>query len=305
MDSFEAVIDHGSPHDLGAPGLRRAFWHSFKRHLEEASTVRSSRVSTDGWMWHNADLATGRLLSILRVRLGEIGVKYMLNDADADTVFAYLLAHRAEVEGVFDVPPEWRAGGDGSNVIDVRRGVRSYDREEWPELFRWLQRQLETFHLALWPLVGRVPPRGEMRQWDEVSFMRELHAWNPTAMGPAMAILEATPAPDVSVSWGRGRHRGSFTRAIIRRGTALQLVSVRTDGTAAFLFTQLKRSPFFAPRQRRLELLEHLNRLECVSLPDSVIDLRPSLPLALLSDEAVVRQLLDVLAWFEDNARSS
>ncbi len=38
----------------------------------------------------------------------------------------------------------------------------------------WLRRQLEVFQRALWPFVGRVPPTGARRQWDEPSFFGEL-----------------------------------------------------------------------------------------------------------------------------------
>jgi len=308
MQGIGAVMEHGGLGDCGTPELRRAFWHGFKRHLEGASSVRSARVSTDGWMWHNADLTTGNLLSMLRVRLGEIGVKYTLNDADANTVFLHLLAHRHEVGSVFDTPPEWRAGrasGDGSNVIEVRKAVRSYDRQEWPEHFRWLQRELETFHLALWPLVGRVPPKGDTRQWDEGLFMRELGVWNPVTVSPAKAILESALARGAVINWGRGRQCGSFAPTIVHRGSSYQLVSVRTDGTFALLFTQLKKSPLFAPKAKRLELLQRLNRVKCFDLPEGVVDLRPSLPLAVLADEGARGQFLDMLAWFEENVRSA
>jgi len=304
MQGCGAVKEHGIAGHCGTPELRREFWQGFKRYLEGASSVRCARVTSDGWMWHNADLTTGNLLSMLRLRLGEIGVKYTLNDADTDTVISYLLAHRKEVDTVFDVAPEWRAGGDGSAVIEVRRAVQSCEPQVWPEHFRWLQRQLETFNLALWPLLGRVPPKGDTRQWDEGSFMHEVRAWNPASAGPARAILDWSLAHNAVVSWGRGRRCGSLTPTICRGGFSYQLVSARTDGTFALLFTHLKKSPLFEQRARRLELLERLNRVKFLALPDTVVDFRPSLPLAMLADDAACAQFLDVLGWFRDSVRS-
>lgn len=286
------------------PELRRDFWQDFKRYLGESNSLHCSRVTTDGWMWHDANLTAGNLLSMLRVRLREIGVKYTLNGADANTVFAFLLDHRKSIDVVFEVAPQWRTGGDGSNVIEVRRAVASYERQVWPDQFRWLQRQLETFRLALSPLIGRVPPKGETRQWDEDAFVREVRAWNPAAIGPAKEILSWSSAHGAAVVWGRGRRCGSFCPTITHGGFPYQLVSVRTDGAFALLFTQLRKSPLFGEKARRLELLRHLNEVRYFALPDAVVDFRQSLPLAMLADHAACAQFVDALDWFRERVSS-
>ncbi len=290
---------------VSVPQLRHDFWSSFKRYMEDSSSVHCARATMDGWMWHNADLTTGNLLSMIRVRLGEIGVKYTLNDADADTVFSFLLAHREEVEAGFEQAPTWRPGGTNSHVIEIRRRGDLLDLAAWSEHFSWFRRQLETFQIALWSLVGRVPPGGERRHWDQESFLRELCTWNPTSLAPAKAILDWALARGATVSWGTGRQCGSFSPTIPNGGFSHQLASVRTDGTVVLLFRQLSNSPLFYERSRRLEALERLNGVRHFALPDSVIDLRPSVPLNVLADDCSCAQFLRVLDWFEDTVRSS
>jgi hypothetical protein len=285
------------------PWERREFWQHFKWHMQESCGIRCARVTTDGWMWHDTDLTMGNMLSMIRVRLGEIGVKYTLNDANADTVTAYLRAHRLSVDALFRDTPEWRSGGDGSHVIEVRRPMETFDRSVWPEYFSWLQRQLVTFNLALRPLVGRMPPRGETAHWDEALFMREVRTWNPDSAGAAKALLDWTAHHGAISTWGRGRCCGSFAVTIPHRGVPYQLVSARTDGTFSLMFTQLRRSPLFQDPARRLAILERLNLVHGVALPESVIESRPSLPLAMLADERVREEFLGVLGWFRDCVR--
>lgn len=285
--------------------LRQKFWRSFKRYMEDSSSVRCARATTDGWMWHNADLTTGNLLSMIRVRLGEIGVKYTLNDADANTVFSFLRAHPQELDAGFEQAPTWRPGGANSHVIEIRRPGDLLDFEAWPEQFGWFRRQLETFQLALWSLVGRLPPGGERQQWDQTSFLRELCTWNPASLGVANAILDWALTHGAIVSWGSGRQCGSFSPTVPHGGFPHQFVSIRTDGTVVLLFRQLRNSPVFYERNRRLDALERLNRVGHFALPETVVDLRPSVPLTVLADDRACTQFLQVLDWFEDTVRRS
>jgi len=283
---------------MGAPQLRREFWQAFKLHMEAASSIGCSRVTSDGWMWHAADLSFGYLASILNVRLGEIGVRFRLSEANADTVFSFLQTRKSQFDGAFEAAPSWRPGDGGSHVIEVMRSADIADRAAWPVQMRWLTRQLETFQGALWPLVGRVPPRGERRLWDEALFFRELSAWNPASVLPATSLLRWAQRRGDGIQWGRGGQSGSFTPTVSRQGVAYQLVTVRTDGTLHLLFARLKDSPLYADRARRLELLAQVNRVRYVELPEETADQRPAVPLALLSDREACDEFLGLLDWF-------
>ena len=135
------------------PLVRREFWSAFKWHMEANSSVNCARVTTDGWIWHNTDLTMGNMLSFVRVRLGDIGVKYTLNDAHAETVYAFIRRHGDTVEDAFNHPLQvarWRRRWVG-DCIEVRRPIESFRKETWPSHFDWLQRQLETFRVGLLP----------------------------------------------------------------------------------------------------------------------------------------------------------
>jgi hypothetical protein len=290
---------------IGAPQLRREFWQAFKQHAEETSSIGCSRVSSDGWMWHAADLSSGYLASILNVRVREMGVRYRLNETNADTVFSFLQAHRPEIDAAFETPPSWRPGDGGSHVIEAMCPADVDDRVAWPEHMGWLMRQLEAFRRVLWPLVGRVPPPRERRLWDEPLFFRELSAWNPAGVGPATAILHWAQSRGDPLQWGRGGQCGSFTPVVARQGIAYQLVSVRTDGTLQLLFARLKDSQLFADRARRLELLAQVNRVRHVCLPAEAVDQRPSVPLAMFGDPEAGAQLIALLDAFHAGVKAA
>lgn len=281
--------------------LRREFWQVFKQHMAHASAVGCSRPSSDGWMWHAADLSAGYLASLINVRLGEIGVRFRLNGAGADTVFSLLQAQRSRVDAVLDPPPTWRPGEGSSHVIEVSTSADISLRNEWPAQMTWLCTHLESFQVALWPLVGRVPPAGARRPWDEELFFRELTAWNPACLAPAAAVIERARRRGEVIKWGSGGQVGSCTPSVLRRGIAHQLVSVRTDGTFQLLFTHLRETPPFVDRSRRLELLQRVNQIRHLRLPEATVDQRPAVPLAVLTDGEAGEQFAGLLDWFHDS----
>jgi hypothetical protein len=300
-DTFHA----GAEADACGPLVRREFWTGFKWYMEAHSCVNCARVTTDGWMWHNTDLTTGNFLSFVRARLGDIGVKYTLNDSNAETVYTFIRRHRRQIEAAFDIRLEWRGGGDdGSGIIEARRPMGSFQKESWSAHYVWLQRQLETFRQSLLPLVGRIPPKGETSSWNESLFMRELEMWNPACLLPARRLLDWATPPDASATWGRGHACGSFAETVCRNGVVYQLASLRTDGTFSLLFTQLKRTPLFEDRGSRLTLLERVNAVPGIHFGESVVDSRPSLPLAILADESVCSAFIGVLDWFKSSVRA-
>jgi hypothetical protein len=289
----------------GAAQLRREFWRQFTDEMAAHSSIGCSRVSSDGWMWHAADLTFGYLASLLNVRRAEIGVRYRLNDAGADAVFAFLESHRPAIDAAFDVPPTWRPGEGSSHVIEIMRTADVPARAGWAGHMRWLREQLETFQKALWPFVGRVPPAGQRRLWDEPSLLRELAAWNPSCLGPATAVLRWAQMRGQDIQWGRGGQTGSFTPTTMHRGVRYQLAAVRTDGSIRLLFARLMDLPPYTDHRRRLEIVERLNGVPFGHLPAGVIDARPSLPLAMLGHADACAGFVAVLDWFRGDVKTA
>jgi len=61
----------------------------------------------------------------------------------------------------------------------------------------------------------------------------------------------------------------------------------------------------FAAEAKRVELLNSLNAIPGIHLPDDAITRRPAIPLATLKDETVMSQFLAALDWVIQEVRAS
>jgi hypothetical protein len=255
-------------------------------------------------MHHNGDLNGGELFTMVRVRQGEIVAQFALDELTAGTIFSFLQAHRHEIDAAFSDAPAWRTAGIRTHEIEVRRPADITDTQAWPEYFDWFLRQLSAFQQALWPFVGRQPPAGSKRQWDEESFFAELAASTPTAVAPARELLRWSQANMSVVEWGHGKRYGSFVPRARREGRLYGPFSVWTNGTFILRFAGLKKEwPFDQPAVR-LSLLERVNLLPHVDLAPEAIDALPALPLPLLAEPAALERFCDVLTWVLATIRS-
>ncbi len=71
-------------------------------------------------------------------------------------------------------------------------------------------------------------------------------------------------------------------------------------GTAEVVFVYLANREPFTDRALRAELLNRLNELEGVSIPEGKLELRPSFRLSALEDDGNRERLFATLAWFRD-----
>lgn len=146
----------------------------------------------------------------------------------------------------------------------------------------------------------------ESRQWDEPSFFQELESRRGVEeLNVARKIFEWTQIRKLRIWWGRGKKMGSFFPMFDYQGEKNLLISVWTYGTIEVQFQWMQTRPPFDNEAKRLELLHRLNDLPGVSLPSDAISRRPSLALATLTDEAVLKKFLDTLDWVIQEIKSS
>ena len=135
------------------------------------------------------------------------------------------------------------------------------------------------------------------RQWDEDSFFEELTAQAPAAVEPARAIYEWATNRASRIKWGKGKQYGTFTPVIEHRGAEHRPIQLWTGDYFYVTFNWMKTQPPFADEQKRLELLDRLNRLSEVNIPRSAIEKWPSIALTTLNNEGTLAQFLEVLDW--------
>jgi hypothetical protein len=144
------------------------------------------------------------------------------------------------------------------------------------------------------------------RQWDEPSFFQELEARRGADEARvARQILDWADSTLGQVWWGRGARSGSFVPTLPHKGRNHQLFAVWTYGTVEIYFYWYQSKPPFDSEEKRRELLDRLNAIPGVSLPPDAIGRRPGIPLAVLTDEAALEQLLAVLGWVAEEIQST
>ena len=146
----------------------------------------------------------------------------------------------------------------------------------------------------------------EIRQWDEPSFFLALEE-RATLEDAAAArrILEGARARGLRIGWGKGRVDGSFTPELNHRGTPHKFFRFYTNGSVEVLFEYLYYQPPFDDESMRLELLRRLNEMSDVNIPADKITKRPTVPLSLLKDDAVMERFLETLDWILEEIGAS
>lgn len=286
--------------------LRLSFWTAFKQYMQARSAIRCATPSVDGWLDHGADLNGGVLYSIMRTRLGEIGVQFALNDSTAATIYSWLQACAEQLTDAFNQELNWHdPKGAKTSLVEVRRSVDLADETLWPEYFEWLRVRLETFQVMLWPIVGRVPPpQDAAHRWDEDTFFDALMLLNPAGVAAARALLVWAATAGFRPTWGRGRRFGSATPRIVCSGQPYEPISIWTSSVVVLRFVDLRKCPPWDKTDRRLEFLARLNRVPHFALPEKAVDQRLALPLQLLCEPTATAAFTDALGWFRDTSRA-
>lgn len=102
------------------------------------------------------------------------------------------------------------------------------------------------------------------------------------------------------LAWVRGRSYGSFSPVCNHQGQDYDFIGVYNDRKVEIKFAKLTRMPPFDRDDKRLELLHRLNELLHINLPQNSIDRYPRFELAALTDPAVLKNFLALMAWVMD-----
>jgi len=144
------------------------------------------------------------------------------------------------------------------------------------------------------------------RQWDEASYFAELQQkFSPAEVDVARKLLNWAKPKMTEVWWGRGATMGSFVPILNHKGTDHQLFAVFTAGGVEIYFQWYQYKAPFDSEEKRLELLKRLNAIPGVSIPESAIARRPSIPFSTLAKNDALQQFLTVFEWVIGEIRAS
>ena len=147
---------------------------------------------------------------------------------------------------------------------------------------------------------------GPRRKWDEERFFSFLSEHcDSNAVKAAHALIQWAEDRGLRISWGSGKVYGSFIPVLEVAGRQYWPIAVFTHGRVEVQFQHMYQPPFDSFDLRK-ELLERLNQVPGVSIPEDAITGRPRLSLSDLGrNPKMLSELKAVLDWFCETARNS
>ena len=116
------------------------------------------------------------------------------------------------------------------------------------------------------------------RKWDEASFFEKLATRSSETGVQAARNLLAWASRNTFVWWGEGATSGSFIPIFEHDGVKHQLFAVYTYGNVEIYFQWYAYKPPFDAIEKRRELLDRLNAIPEIQLPEDSLNRRPSQP---------------------------
>lgn len=137
------------------------------------------------------------------------------------------------------------------------------------------------------------------KQWDEASFFEDLRQRRGEAeVNAGRTILAWAKKSVPRIWWGKGIKDGSFLPTFDSKGEKCFVTSVWTYGRVEIPFQWIRTRKPFDDASKRLEMVERLNKIPGVNIPADAINRRPTIPLAVLTNEPALKNFLTVLDWY-------
>lgn len=143
------------------------------------------------------------------------------------------------------------------------------------------------------------------RQWDETSFFEDLA--KGTGAGEvqvARRLLDWAVQNRLFVYWGRGKG-GTFTPVLEHGDYRYQMLTVYGYGPVDVNFQWFATKPPFDEEGRRAELVRRLNEIPGVTIPENVVNKRPTIQLSVLGRGDNLARFLEILDWFVQQVRGT
>lgn len=137
------------------------------------------------------------------------------------------------------------------------------------------------------------------KKWDELSFFTELSAYSEAGIVDIARHIFNWAQTNVSyVSWREQDKMGYFVPVFYYKGKKHQLFAVRMDGIIEIYFQWYQYTPPFNAVEKRVELCQRLNEIKGVSIADTALSARPTVPLSALYPQQALHHFLETYNWF-------
>lgn len=148
-------------------------------------------------------------------------------------------------------------------------------------------------------------PTGGSRKWDEQSLCDELNKKYGTEVTSVVKkIITWAKVKGFKSKYGKGRKFGSLYHYHDNGSGNGNAYIIWTDGTITLQFDLMRNTPPFDIESKRFELIQRLNKIKGLSLPEESINKWQGFPIELLTKKEELDKFLDAFEWFYYEAES-
>jgi len=144
----------------------------------------------------------------------------------------------------------------------------------------------------------------QSKKWDEKSFISKIQEdYTSVELNIVKYILDWIKKRNLRIWWGEGARSGSCFPMFNYNGTGYVMFAMWTYGGIEIQFQHMKNKAPYDDLQKRIELLNELNSIPNVNLPQDSIDRRPSIKYEALRDEQNLNKFLEIWDKFIENIK--
>jgi uncharacterized protein with ParB-like and HNH nuclease domain len=200
-------------------------------------------------------------------------------------------------------------GGLGRSPLRLSAGLGEVVTWNEQEILNRAER-LALLAARVWPapdpLVKPEKSQGEdssnggplKQRWTEERFMPVLEERaGAEAVEVARSIMDWGVRHTTHIWWGEGKKDGSFAPIFNWKGESYYPVLVWTRGVLVIQFQWLQNRPPFDAPEKRKELLDRLNAIPGIAIPEDSLIYRPALPLTKFLPAKTRDEFFAVLDW--------
>ncbi|MFH1085481.1 MAG: hypothetical protein V1772_06940, partial [Chloroflexota bacterium] len=185
-------------------------------------------------------------------------------------------------------------------AFHFRRDLTVEERQQLAEHRAWLETKARAYEGERAARQPEPEPTSAARdlsggRWNEATFLEALGRKGPaSAVEAARRILDWARRQAISVSWGHGKHYGSFVPIVAQKGIKHQLFAVWSDNHFQFYFYLSDKKPLHHSEERLAALGQQFRAIGGIDLPGEVVGHAPQIQLDILADDARREALLRV-----------
>jgi len=144
------------------------------------------------------------------------------------------------------------------------------------------------------------------KSWDEESFLSKIQEdYTGIELNIVKSILDWIKKRNLRIWWGKGSRSGSCFPMLYYNEEKYFLFAMWTYGVIEIQFQHMKNKAPYDDPHKRTELLNELNTIPNVNLPQDSIDRRPSIKYEALRDEQNLNKFLEIWDKYIENIKSS